>query len=107
MLLEFKVYQLKLESKMFKTMIEHENGNNEFIIVGEEMLGDLDCYKAHQIENGRIPVLADLKIDDFALFIKKSELELKGSLGCEIVEFDIPKKNLTIDIIENIKRLND
>jgi hypothetical protein len=104
--LEFKVYQLKPESKMYKSMIERTNANNEFVIVGEEKFDTLDCYKAHQVENSSIPVLADLKIDYFALFIAKNELELKGDMCCEILEFDIPKKNLTIDIIENIKRLN-
>jgi hypothetical protein len=78
--LEFKVYQLKPESKMYKSIIERTNANNEFIIVGEEKLDTLDCYKANQVINGSIPVLADLKVDDFAFFIEKNELELKGDL---------------------------
>jgi hypothetical protein len=106
MILKFKTYQLKEGTKMYKDMVEKTNQPNDFIIVGEEMLGSLDCYKAHQIDDRGICFIGGLKIDEFALFIEKKDLKLKDGLGCEIQEFDIPKKYLTMDIIENIQRLN-
>jgi hypothetical protein len=97
--LEFKVYQLKDGSKYAKMVNE-----KEFIVVGEEG----NYYKACGVTDGRIAVLADIKLDEFAYMFPKEDLELqKDDISTVYYEFDIPKKNLTIDIIENIKKLNE
>jgi hypothetical protein len=107
MKLEFKVYQLKSDSKMYKKMVEDVNGLNEFIIVGEEKLNEeFDCYKVQQNDERGICLIDGIMFDEFSFLIKKDELELKGDIGCEILELDIPKKYLTMDAIENIQRLN-
>ncbi len=107
MILEFKVCQLKKKSKQYKNLIEDMNNSNEFIIVGEELLGDLDCFKVLQNSEKGICLLGGLKIDEAALLITKDEIELKGDgIGCELLEMDIPKEYLTLEIIENIQRLN-
>jgi hypothetical protein len=107
MLLEFKVYQLKEGTRTYDSFVKISNKPNDFIIVGEEKLSkDYDCYKVQQVYENGICMLGGLMIDEAALLVKKDELELKGDIGYETQEFDIPKKYLTMDIIENIKRLN-
>lgn len=106
--IEFKVYQLKKGTKMYKTMVEDTKQPNEFIIVGEEMLGKLDCYKVHQLDDKGLSLFGGLKIDECAFLLEKKELELKGNdVSYETTELDIPKKYLSMDIIENIQRLNE
>lgn len=96
--LEFKVYQLKENSKFGKNIRE-----KEFVIVGEEG----DYYKACGIQDENICMLADIKLDEFAYIFPKDDLEIKYDEGAILIyEFDIPQKGLTIDIIENVIRLN-
>jgi len=111
MLLEFKVYQLKEDSRMYSQVMESKNKLNEFIVVGEEILGkksikQLDCYKAIQQEENGIKLLGGLKIDEAAYTIEKKDLILKSGFGVETSEMEIPREYLTMRIIENIQRLN-
>lgn len=108
MKLEFKVYQLKESSILYDRAIKKGNKPNEFIIVGEEKLRDnFDCYKAHQLgENGFI-IIGGLNINEFSMLIPKDDLIPTPGIGVEITEIDIPKQYLTMQIIEDIQRLNN
>ncbi len=108
MILEFKLYKLKETSVMYKVAVEDSNNPNEFIIVGEQLLSkDYDCYKVIQsIDNEDLKLISGLKLDEFGFLIKKDDLELTVDWGYESLELDIPKDYLTLDIIENIQRLN-
>lgn len=102
MILEFKIYKLKQESKLYKRVVEKDNGLNEFIIIGEED----EYFEVQQLyENGLI-MIGGLKIDESAYCVLKDDLENKVELGWEIQEIEIPREYLTMDIIENIQRLN-
>lgn len=104
MILEFKVYKLKENSTFYKTIFNGGNRPNEFIVVGEEG----GFYKLQQVEENGICFIGDMPIDEFTLMLPKEDMELKGDgISTEIQEFDIPKKYLTLDIIETIQRLNN
>jgi hypothetical protein len=107
MFLEFKLYELKETSKLYNSLVKKENNPNEFVVVGEE----LENFKVQQIEGAGedigITLLDGLSIEEFSLLIPKEDLKFKGDgVGVEITELDIPKKYLSLDIVENIQRLN-
>lgn len=106
--LEFKVYELKEDSGIYKMAVVDAKKPNEFIIVGEELVGGkLDCYKVQQLEDQGIKLLGGMKIDEAAYSIEKNQLKLKGDdISFESTEIDIPRKYLTMKIIETIQRLN-
>lgn len=104
--LEFNIYGLKKESESYTYLnnILDDLGDAEFIVVGEEG----EFFKVLQIKDSGIPTFADVPIDMMALQIKKSDMKFYGDgIGIESAEFDIPKKNLNMDLIENILRLNE
>ena len=106
MKLNFKIYKLKESSKQYNQLIK-EGSKNEFIIVSEdsEMIG---YYNAHQLDQNGIMVIGGLNIVECSLLVKKEDLSLDhDGLACTICELDIPKKNLTVDIIDDVKRLNN
>jgi hypothetical protein len=107
--LEFKLYELKEESRLYKKAVIETKGPNEFIIVGEELLGGkLDCFKVHQVSEEGICIIGGLLIDECAFTVPKEDLVIKANnCSYESAEFDISKKYLTMEIIENIQRLND
>lgn len=109
MKLEFKVYEIKENTRSYKQLIENIKFKNEFIIVGEAKLGEqLDCFKAQAIDEKGITIIGGMKIDEAALFIPKEDMKIIGDgVSYETEEFDIPKKYLTMEIIENIQRLNE
>ncbi|MCE5220186.1 MAG: hypothetical protein LLF98_02665 [Clostridium sp.] len=101
--LEFNIYELKEDSKQYNALIEKSKSPNNFIIVGEEK----DWYKAHMIDDRGLCLIDGLTVDEFSLLIDKNDLQIKtNGFSREIMEMDIPKKYLTINIIENIQRLN-
>lgn len=106
---DFYIYELKEDTKMYDSLVIKANKPNEFIIVGEEKVGDtLDCFKVQQVENDTLCLIGGLLIDEAAYLISKTDLQIKTwQYGTEISEFDIPKQYLSLDTIENIKRLND
>jgi hypothetical protein len=108
MLLEFKLYELKEESRLYKKAVIEAKGPNEFIIVGEEMLGkDCDCFKVHQMGKEGLKLIGGLDIVESAFLARKEDLILKAdNCSYESTEMDIPKEYLTMEIIENIQRLN-
>ncbi len=99
--LEFKIYKLNKDSKMLDILCKNDQ-NNEFIVVGEEVLGEKKHLKVHQIGDKGICFIADFKLDEFTAIVEKEELQTT----CYTVTFDIPKEGLTLDIIENEQRLN-
>lgn len=95
MKLDFKVYKLE------------GNEHDDFIIVGEESLNETPYFRAHKLDDAGLKVIGGLNLIDTALYIEKSKLSVsKDNLGYEIVELNIPGEYLTIDIIENIQKLN-
>lgn len=107
--LEFKTYQLKEGTRNYNQLIEKGKLHNEFIVIGEENVKDYgECFKALLISDEGIKLLP-LKLNEQAMTILKDELELKKDdlPGIETQELNIPKKYLTVDIIEDIQRLND
>jgi len=103
--LEFKIYKLKESSKMYEQLIGCDS-DNQFIIVGED--NELGCYHAHQLDNGVIMIIGGLSIKECSLLIYKDDLEIDADeISCMTAELDIPKNNLAIDIIDDIKRLNN
>jgi hypothetical protein len=107
--LEFKIYELKEDTRNYNRLIKEMKLYNEFIVVGEENIkGYADCYKAIPSSDAGLKLLP-LKLDEQAMLIPKDELQLKDDdlPGYETGGFDIPKKYLTLDIVENIQRLNE
>ncbi len=107
--LEFRTYQLKEGSKSYNQLIKKGKLHNEFIVVGEESVKDYgECFKAVLSSEEGITLLP-VKLLDQAMTILKEELELKKDdlPGIETCVIDIPKKYLTLDIVEDIQRLND
>ena len=103
---EFKVHKLKQGSKGYDQLVTTRNDKNEFIIVGEDL--ELNLFCVHQLDNKGILLIGDLPIDECAYLVNKDDLELShDDISCEIVELDIPKRNLTLDTVDSIKRLNE
>lgn len=110
--IEFYVYKIKEGSETKKYMEDIIKGPNEFIIVGEKMIGpkdqELTFAKVLQLRDSTITLFADMPIDALAFLIKRDELEFKGDgVGIESVTLDVPNKNLTLEVVDNIKKLND
>nr|UVX42522.1 MAG: hypothetical protein [Bacteriophage sp.] len=115
MILEFRVINLKDSSKYLKSMLErsemlrkqnnlrHEM-KNEFIIVGEEIVDGKEYFKVNQLNEHGLSIFGELDLATISLTIPKEEFIWDGTLYTEL---DIPKENLTLDLIDDIKRLND
>lgn len=105
MIFDFKVYELKESSTLYDLIFKGvENPSNQFIVVGEDRA--MNSLKVHQIDEGEIILVDGLKIDEFAMVVSKEDIQIKGDLGVEILEYDIPKQYLTLDIVEMIIILN-
>jgi hypothetical protein len=105
MLLEFKLYEVKESSNLYKLTCAEDSSKNTFIIVGEE---NERYFQVQQIDEKGLGLISGLKINQAAFIVKKEDIKLKsGGFGYESVELDIPKEYLTLDIIEGIIRLNE
>lgn len=100
--LEFKIYELKKESRLYKTIVE-PTGSNQIIIVGEEMVGDIECFKAHDLTDKGLTLIGGMKLDCFCYTIPKEDIRALGNQH-ETIILDIPKKYLTLETVENIQR---
>lgn len=107
MKLEFKVVSLKEDTRAYQNLKScydripnprHEF-RNEFIIIGE----DEEYFKALQLHEEGLSLIGGLGLEDTAYLMPKEHFEWDESLYTEI---DIPKKHLSVDVIENIQRLN-
>ncbi len=98
MKLEFKTYKINEDSFYWKTICKNiKNPINRFVIVGEE---NQDHYLVHHDE---IFTISNMKITETAAPVKKEDLTL---IPHEYADYDVPRKNLTMKIIEEIQRLN-
>lgn len=107
--LEFRTYQLKEGTRNYNQLIEKGKLHNGFIVIGEEKVeGYGECFKALPSSDEGIKLLP-LKLNEQAMTFLKEELKLKKDdfPGIETQEINIPKEYLTVDIIEDIQRLND
>jgi hypothetical protein len=103
MILEFREYQIKENTKSHEHIIKKLGEENEFIIVGE----DGDNFKAYSISKDGLAFVNGLTIADLAYIVPKTDIELlKDGGGTIWCEYDIPKMYLTMEIIEDIQRLN-
>lgn len=106
MKLEFNLYKAKENSYLMNLMSKKANNNmvNEFIVIGK--CGDR--VKALPLNENGLRLIGGLKIDEFALRINKTDLEPLSStgIGIDSIELDIPKEYLTMDIIEEIEKIN-
>ena len=115
MKINFKVLKLKESSKYYESLKrQYERAKasknfsgrkslNEFILVGSEIVDGEEWYKVHQLTDRGLVLICDFNLDEIVLPIPKKEFTWDGDSFNEI---DIPKKHLTVDIIENIKKLN-
>lgn len=114
MKLEFRLMKLKENSKFLEIMREQTeklraNNNlrheikNEFIIVGERNIENEEYYKVNQLNENGLSTFGDLDLAFVSLTIPKKEFIWDGET---FTVLDIPKKNLTVDLIDDIKRLN-
>lgn len=105
MKLEFKTYKINENSRTWEIITKSFKENNKpepvnrFVIVGETGKNK-EYWLAHHDD---LLVLSNLKINETAYWIKKEDLTL---IPFEYAEYDIPRKNLTMKIIEEIQRLN-
>lgn len=102
--LEFKLYEVNEESKSFN-MIKNimPNIKNDFIIVGE----DENYFKLINVGSEKIKLTKGLNIEEIAYLFNKSDVKLQGNnLYTDTIELDIPQEYLSMEIIENIKKLN-
>jgi hypothetical protein len=97
MKLEFDLYKVEDIGKNLEGFIQ----KGEFIVVGELMVDNEEHFMCHPIKEG-IKLIDDVNIQDFSYRLPKDKFEKTG----ESVTLDIPKKYLTLDIIEDIQRLN-
>ena len=97
MRLEFDLYKVEDMDEYLKSIIK----GNEFIIVGELMADNEEYFMCHTITDG-IKLIDGVNIQDFSYRLPKNYFKKTGVS----VELDIPKKYLTLDIIEDIQRLN-
>lgn len=103
MLLNFKIHTLKKTSNVLNMEIK-AGGSNVFIIVGEEEYNGVDYFRSHHIGD-KLILISGEKLDEQAYRIPKADFEQLGGIYNEI-QLDIPKKYLTLEIIQDIQRLN-
>ena len=102
MLLEFKLYKANTESRLFKIIEKYDN-SNEFIIIGE----DKEHFKVHQLTEKGLCLVGGMPLDEMAYSINKKDLmPLNDGIGVDYTELEIPKEYLTLNLIEDIQRLN-
>ena len=112
--LEFKAVELKEKSTWLEEILRRQtqlskNNNprfkmlNEFIIVGEENIDGEEYYKVNQLSETGLSIFGGLDLATIALTIPKKEFDWDGQ---SFIVLDVPKENLNIDIVDNIKRLN-
>ncbi len=115
MKINFKVLKLKEGSKHYESLKrQYERAKssnnfsgrkslNEFILVGTEIVEGEEWYKVNQLTDRGLVLIGDLKLDEIALSIPKEEFTWDGESFNEI---DLPKKYLSVDLLDNIEKLN-
>lgn len=105
MQLEFIVREVKKNTKLDIELLRRFDGENQFIIVGEvEVPGYGDCYMVQHIGD-ELKLIPGVNIAEQAYTCLKSDLKETGSCFDTAV-LDIPKEYLTLDVVDDILRLN-
>ena len=103
MKIDFKIYELTEEFGTY----EFSHGN-EFIKVGEVMDHDEPHFLLQGIMNGALTLIPGLNIQESAYKVPIDIVKLKGDEYCsDYYTFEIHKEYLTLDIAEEIQRLNE
>lgn len=103
MKLEFKTYKVNENNRIWRAIVDSfEKANkpipeNRFVIVGKRK-------EYYLVQHDDMLVIADIKITETAYMIKRQDLI---RIPNEYAEYDIPRMNLTMKIIEDIQRLNE
>ena len=109
MKINFKVYKAKKGSATLEAIKKLKDKDddfdlvNEFIVVGKEVINGNEYYKVHLLDEYGLKIICDLPLDEMAMILPGNELEWDGMYYTEI---DIPKTNLTLDLIEAIQKIN-
>jgi hypothetical protein len=104
--LEFKIFKIK-ENSDYARILKQYNSKNEFIKIGEMNDGDKTYCKMLQLDENGITLFGGLKPDEISLGIPKEDLQLTGDgVGADYIALDIPKEYLTMELIEDIQKLN-
>lgn len=105
MVLEFIIREVKEGTKLDRELLSKFGSDNEFIVVGEvNMPGYGDCYRVQCIGEG-LRLIGGVDISTQSYTCLKSDLEEVGSCF-DTASLDIPKEYLTLDIVDDILRLN-
>lgn len=100
MKLEFKIYRIKEDTFLWKTICSSiKEPKNIFIVVGEDKKNGYML-----VHNDEIMTIGNLKVTETACGVKEEDLTI---IPNQYAEYDIPKKNLTMAIIEEIQKLNE
>lgn len=97
MKLEFDIYNVEDIGEYLRSIIK----GNEFIIVGECVGDNEEYFMCHTITDG-LKLIDGVNIQDFSYRIPKNHFKKT----IKSVTLDIPKKYLTLNIVEDIQRLN-
>ena len=105
--IEFNIYKLKPDSdtyeKWSKQKYMQQEIDREIVIVGEETVGNKLYLKGCTIREKGLCLIGGLMLNDVAYLIPEEDIE-RTSL---IEQYDIPKKYLTMEIVEDIQRINE
>ena len=101
MKLQFDIYKIKEEYKINKFLPSFRE--SEFIITGKELIEDEEYYLLQELNEEGLKLIKGLDIQMTSYSIPKKYLVKKEF---ETVNLDIPKYYLSMDIVEDIQRLN-
>jgi hypothetical protein len=107
MYIEFNVCKLKPESKSLKQLSNlpytKVTIDTKFIVVGEEPFKDMNFVKLVPIENNLLTLIDGLSLDEVGYGVNEEDIYFTQ----ESQEFDVPNKYLTIQMVEEIQKINE
>lgn len=93
---------LEFNVRITEKDLTHLKRGSEVVIVGKEILGDKEYLKVIDVDNNKICLVGGLMLDEAAYLVEEEDLIPSNIYSI----FDIPKKYLTVDIINNVQMLN-
>ena len=104
MKIEFNIYEAINKDKDLFRIVK----SNEFIVVGEEVIGNEVHFLIHELSCGGIKLVSGINIQDSAYRYPKKDMELAGGgIYTDCIDLDIPGEYLTIQIMEEIQKFNN
>jgi hypothetical protein len=101
--INFPIYWLKKDSDTYnrwsKAPMLKQYIDSDFIVVGENR----DNLKCISVDNNEICLIGGLMLDEVTYLIPESDMERTAYTN----EFNIPKKYLSLDTVENIQKVNE